>query len=160
MKSCKMQMLPRWKSSNYLRDATVIGRENVLGFKWSLCWMERGFGIRGTKFWDIFGIQSFFWHHHWWSTSAALVDGDWSTTLDQKLLKISWRLSISSSDLIKESIFPGGALYQHIHLLFPPWAFSGLPSLRDRQSGRCIHLVIFFIVFKKFWLENCQGYIL
>ena len=100
-----------------------------------------------------FWHSKFCWHHHWWSTSAALVDGDWSTTLDQKLLKISWRLSISSSDLIKESIFSGGVLYQHIHLLFPPWAFSGLPSLRDRQSGRYIHLVIFLLFSKSFDLK-------
>ena len=63
------------------------------------------------------------------------------------------RLSISSSDLIKESIFSGGVLYQHIHLLFPPWAFSGLPSLRDRQSGRYIHLVIFLLFSKSFDLK-------
>ena len=90
MKSCKMQMLPRWKSSNYLRDATVIGRENVLGLNEAFAGWSAGLWHPRDKVLRYFWHSKFFWHHHWWSTSAALVDGDWSTTLDQKLLKISW----------------------------------------------------------------------
>ena len=157
MKSCKMQKLPRWKSSNYLRDATVIDRENVLWFKRSICWMERGALASAGQSFEIFlAFKVFFGTttggppvQHWWTVTGP----PHSTRSYWKSPEGCPRLSISSSDLIKESIFSGGVLYQHIHLLFPPWAFSGLPSLRDRHSGRYIHLVIFLLFSKSFDLK-------
>ena len=151
MKSCKMQMLPRWKSSNYLRDATVIGRENVLGFKWSICWIERGALASAGQSFEIFLAFKVFFGT---TTGGPPVQHWWTVTGPPHSTRSYWKSPEGCQYHHRISSRKVSFLERSLVSTYPsPLPPMGLFWLRDRQSGRYIHLVIFLLFSKSFDLK-------